>query len=274
MSLAQQPDQPAVLDKLMRASYSIKGAARAVGLDAAVSLANAAEEQLERARLGHIPVTPELIDALLAASDLFQRIGAAASMGLAAPADTLVTACAERVALSSAGGVFETPRAATADFDETAEPTGVAQPSTVEPAVSVPLLASEDDRVLRIRAGQLSRLVALSGELVVESGQMHILAAAQQRMRVKQLQIADLLADLQQLIAAQPAAYALHSGIQAMRMQLNDLRVSSTDWSQQFEQHARRKEDLSMRRLGYRRARCCRVAGDHGHRDGKLQTKQ
>jgi two-component system sensor histidine kinase and response regulator WspE len=234
LALEREPDQPALLDRLMRASHSVKGAARAVGLDSAVALAHAAEDQLERARRRQILVGPDLVDALLAASDLIQRIGVAVSSGGEPPADETLLGCAMRITQTGLASLVH-PTGSEADGEGSA-----AAPRATRQA-------AEEDRVVRIRATQLSRLVALSGELVVETGRQGLLAAAQQRMRRQQAGIADLLDELQQSMAALPGGHAQRSRMDTLRKRLNDLRASNATWSDDFEQHARRKEDLSLR---------------------------
>lgn len=243
-----RPDQLDVLDKMMRGAHSLKGAARAVGLDAAVSLAHAVEDQLERARHGRLRIGPDLIDALLAASDLLKRYGTAASASMGLPDDTVVRACGERItrigldsAMPSAG------QARPAAWQAPPSPSSSESALPDDTRVSPTATAADEGRVLRIRATQLSRLVALSGELVVQSRQTHALAAGQQRMREKQLALADLLDTLQQMAATQPLAPAIRGRIQESRLRLNDLRVAASQWAEQFDAHALREEDLSLR---------------------------
>ncbi len=238
LALEREPDQPALLDRLMRASHSVKGAARAVGLDSAVALAHAAEDQLERARRRQILVGPDLVDVLLAASDLIQRIGVAVSTGGEPPADEEVLGCAARITQTGLASLVHPPAAAAEGGpleSDGADPSRGSRPPI------------EAERVVRIRATQLSRLVALSGELVVETGRQGLLAAAQQRMRRQQAGIADLLDELQQSMATLPGSAAQRSRLEELRKRLNDLRAGNAAWSDDFDQHARRKEDLSLR---------------------------
>lgn len=252
--LEQEPDRPDhrdLLDQMMRAAHSLKGAARAVGLDAAVSLAHVTEDQLERARQDNLRISPDLIDALLAASDLLKRYGSAVATGAGLPDEALARACGERITRAGVDSAFQPAGdaaaagrlapAADAPFDP------ALQAGPARDAASPSAASAEDGRVLRIRAAQLSRLVALSGELVVQSRQSHGLTASHQRMRDKQLALADLLDNLQQFAATQPNATAFNSRIQEVRLRFNDLRVAASQWSEQFETHARREEDLSLR---------------------------
>lgn len=65
---------PERIEPLMRAAHSIKGAARLVGLDHAVTLAHAMEDVLSAAQKGTLTLTSGHIDALLRGNDMFGRM--------------------------------------------------------------------------------------------------------------------------------------------------------------------------------------------------------
>ena len=62
------------LEPLMRAAHSIKGAARIVGLDVAVTLAHAMEDVLSAAQQGKLRLGTVHVDALLRGNDIFLRL--------------------------------------------------------------------------------------------------------------------------------------------------------------------------------------------------------
>ena len=64
---------PEVIDPLMRAAHSLKGAARIVGLDAAVRVAHAMEDCFVAAQKGKLVLQPEHVDILLRGVDLWSR---------------------------------------------------------------------------------------------------------------------------------------------------------------------------------------------------------
>ena len=74
LALEKDPNQPRRLEALMRAAHSIKGAARIVGVDAAVRVAHALEDCFVAAQKGAITLTSEAVDVLLAGVDALQRI--------------------------------------------------------------------------------------------------------------------------------------------------------------------------------------------------------
>ncbi|MBU3671162.1 MAG: hybrid sensor histidine kinase/response regulator [Sinobacteraceae bacterium] len=254
LSLEKQPDQPELIDRLMRASHSIKGAARAVGLDAAVVLAHAAEDQLERARRGQVLISPDLVDALLAAGDFFQRIGAAAAASTPPPNDEAVLDCAERINQAGLQAAVQSSGNLVVPVERKALPPQTsdeaAAVSTTAKTAAPTRTAGDDERTVRIRAGQLSRLVAMSGELVVETSQHRYLAKEHQRLRIKLLNIADSLDTLQQTIATAAVDGRIRTRVEDLKIQLNDVRVANSMWSEDHELYLRRKEDLVLRLYG------------------------
>ena len=77
LALEQNPTDASRLGALMRAAHSLKGAARMVGLDAAVRVANELEEAFVAAQEGSLVLLPVHVDVLLRGVDLLHRIAQA-----------------------------------------------------------------------------------------------------------------------------------------------------------------------------------------------------
>ena len=73
LALEKDPNQPKRLEALMRAAHSIKGAARIVGVEAAVQVAHAMEDCFVAAQKGAIALTSDAVDVLLGGVDALQR---------------------------------------------------------------------------------------------------------------------------------------------------------------------------------------------------------
>lgn len=71
---AEADPEPEKIEPLMRAAHSIKGAARIVGLPAAVTLAHAMEDVLSAAQHGKIRPAAGHVDLLLKGNDIFQTL--------------------------------------------------------------------------------------------------------------------------------------------------------------------------------------------------------
>jgi len=74
IKVAKEPT-PELLEALMRAAHSIKGAARIVGLHQLVGLAHTIENVLIAGQRSEVVFYPKLIDALLAGNDVFKNLG-------------------------------------------------------------------------------------------------------------------------------------------------------------------------------------------------------
>lgn len=145
-----------LLESLMRAAHSIKGAARIVGLEAAVSLAHAMEDLLISAQRKELTLTPLRIDGLLQGSDFFLRASKSSPSEIAAQLESESAAAARVTAylqqLRDAGQdpILTGP---TLNSDNKSRPV----PNT-----------SRADGVVRILAENLTKLTGLSGECLIE----------------------------------------------------------------------------------------------------------
>src|SRR6202048_5357683 len=77
LALEQNPTDASRLGAMMRAAHSLKGAARMVDLDAAVSVTHELEDVFVAAQNGLLVLRPEHIDLLLRGVDLLHRIAQA-----------------------------------------------------------------------------------------------------------------------------------------------------------------------------------------------------
>jgi len=247
LELESHPGRTTAIEPLMRAAHSVKGAARVVGLDTAVALAHAMEDQFERVRQGVLQLGPDLIDALLAATDHIQRIGSGA-----APSDaTLLEATARITALGASSAAQRHGGAARSSL--AAAPVTAADPSVSTAATptgatdSRAAAAGDDERVLRVRAGQISRLLGLAGESLVETDRLRELAPLLAGIRWGHANLADLLDELELRLGSLPRHSAAGQGLNALRTKLQDVRQASAAWFDSFEGHTRRSEQLSAR---------------------------
>jgi two-component system sensor histidine kinase and response regulator WspE len=129
LELEQDGSRSQWYEPLMRAAHSIKGAAKIVGLDAAVPLAHAVEDYFVAARDGRVIITSAAVDVLLAGLDALQQLTQLDTT----PDAELGRATAERIGQLAAGGreAAEPPRAAK-------QPVAASSPATDVAAFSVP----------------------------------------------------------------------------------------------------------------------------------------
>jgi len=77
LALERAPDDASRVDEMMRAAHSIKGAARVVGVEPAVSVAHVMEDCFVAAQKGTLTLTPADVDVLLRGVDLLGKISEA-----------------------------------------------------------------------------------------------------------------------------------------------------------------------------------------------------
>jgi two-component system sensor histidine kinase and response regulator WspE len=159
-----RPDQ---LEMCMRAAHSLKGAARIVGLAVGVRVAHAMEDCFVAAQKGELTLDRGLIDLLLVGTDLLARISHTAEADIPQWDGDKKAGVDEWLASLAAALAGETRT-----VPETAR-TEASRPGTELSLEAAQEIASRDrrasDRVLRVTAENLNRLLSLAGESVVES---------------------------------------------------------------------------------------------------------
>jgi len=162
LALEDNPVATDQLEALMRAAHSIKGGSRVVELDAAVQIAHVMEDCFVAAQKGKIILNSDHIDVLLQGVDMISQIAEAAGEGAAEwlaerqeEIHHLLTALEKRKG--------RVPQAVKKAFtDETP-----ALPGTEEKPAQ--LLSGEKDRMVRVTAAKIERLMGLGGEVVVNA---------------------------------------------------------------------------------------------------------
>ncbi len=272
------------LEALMRAAHSLKGAARIVGITAAVEVAHAMEDCFVAAQRGDLAIGRQHIDRLLEGVDLLAQIartpegelekwtGPARATAFieklqtsfveelepvaAEVADLALVECAPEPAIA----VVATPKS-----EAIQRPTVPAEPAVCTAAAPAQALAAEmaaapsleSDRVLRVTADHLNRLLGLAGEARVEARWLDPFSRSLQRLKRMH---ADLTRSLD----------ALHDSLAAVRLdehsqgRLSEVRSKASQCRQflgerlvELETFDRRTSNLS-RRL-YDEAVACRM---------------
>lgn len=156
LALERDHAAPAHLEACMRAAHSLKGAARIVDLDQGVRVAHAMEDCFVAAQKGRITLLQPHIDLLLEGVDLLTQLAVSATDNGAPAAQSRTDVDDWLAAMASLVGAHGT----------------AASPDTNQRPVAPP--ASTDareapDRVLRVTADSLDRLLGLASESLVES---------------------------------------------------------------------------------------------------------
>ena len=173
LALERDPHALAQLEAAMRAAHSLKGAARIVGLSAGVDVAHAMEDCLTRAQHGGARLQKDEIDVLLGGMDLLSAIARLPEAEIATAADRYQGAIADFLAATTA-------------IAHRAESAAPAETTVAEAAPRPEPAAERNDRVLRVTAENLNRVLGLAGEARV--GSRWIKPFAQSLLRIKRLQ--------------------------------------------------------------------------------------
>ena len=262
LAIEELERSPETVESMMRAAHSLKGAARIVGLDPAVRVAHALEDVFVAAGKGTFRVKPEHADRILAGIDFLSAI--AKSDDALAPVsewpiraerlvDELGTMVADRATVQTQTpptGPAETPPdmpgGTSAAASAPAPATGV---KPAEPPPTAPRPAEQADRVVRVSADSLTRLVGLAGESLVETRQLRPFVDSLLQLRASEVDICDAIAALDEKLKAGDIAVpgTITAMLTTIRERSDAGLASLTRHVEDFESFARRNEDLSNR---------------------------
>ena len=262
---------PAALESLMRAAHSLKGAARIVGLDAAVRVAHALEDNFVAAQRGEFAIGTSHVDLMLKAVDLLARIASLSEESAGAwqeEHEALVAATVEGLAgLRTVAEPLEviTEEAAseplplplppfpheggedqTGGSELTVPQKGGGDQREAAPAVpTVPAVPEAPGRVVRVSAESLSRLMGLAGESLVQARQLRPFVEALVTLRSRQ----DALFETLQAIEERRASGSGNLEELLGRAKAEAIRCIEglNRETEAFDDYARRGEDLAGR---------------------------
>ncbi len=281
LALETQGGTPEVVEPLMRAAHSFKGGARIVGLAAGEQIAHALEDVFVAAQRGKLALGPEHIDVLLASVDLLAAATRLEEAGVAAWTAEHEASIAARVAelnaiergtWKPAAGSTPQPPAPVEKADEAppaetkqvkrprnarrrkAEPPAP-QPSAPAAAAQAPVTAAEaapvetTDRVVRVSAENLNRLMGLAGESLVQARQLRPLVDSLAAVRSTHTRLWEALQQLDESLAlvSGPNGDEARERLVASKHVAHHCLELLDQRGDRLEEHARRGEDLSER---------------------------
>lgn len=257
LALERDPTAAEPLQASMRAAHSLKGAARIVGLDSGVGIAHAMEELLVDAQGRSAPLARARIDALLRGVDLLARMAELSEIELAPWANA-----AHREAVDYQRALQELLAGADAAPAAEAERPGAPAAAAAErrepgPGAQAAQEAQAGERVLRLTAASVERLLGLASESLVESRGMKPLARDMLRLKRLQQDALRRLDALRDALGPQDSRPAALDALLALQDRLAQGQQMLTRQLLDLELLDRRAGDLS-RRL-YDEALACRM---------------
>ena len=267
LAMERHPGTRQSWDVLMRAAHSLKGAARIVNLQGAVRVAHALEDCLAAAQQGCLQLRQNETDLLLRGVDLVLKL---AKPSHAAVADREVEHGEEiQDLLDSLRGLLsitetpvhpDTPRAAVVEPIFPSAPatpthpqytalTVTHQPPAAEAsAVPSPVHGHEaSERVVRLNAENLNRLLGLAGESLVESRWLRPFADSLQRLRRQQMDLSERLEELRSHLHDANLSERAEEKLTELFHKVADCQQFLTDRMQELDTFDRRSAHLSQR---------------------------
>jgi len=226
LALERDPSVGA-LEAMMRAAHSLKGAARIVGLEVAVRVAHVMEDCFVAAQKRTIVLKAEATDCLLHAVDLFHRIAQTPESEVGRL--TKEQAPAIEVLLRALGAITQG-----------SSPAGVVSEGARE--VSPPT-----ERVLRVTATNLNRLLALAGESLVESRWLTPYVASLLRLKRQQWRLSRTLELLSEALGPQLRNESLAARLREAEQQAAACLQAVAERHAELETYSRRSANLSDR---------------------------
>ncbi|KNE27868.1 hybrid sensor histidine kinase/response regulator [Achromobacter spanius] len=274
LALEHDPTSAAQLEACMRAAHSLKGAARIVDLHPAVRIAHAMEDCLVAAQEGRLRLQADDIDALLLGTDLLQRV-ATPGAELGGEIDDLVVrlsnACAAPkvpatpAVSASAFALARPPRPS--DFlppivriKDTPAPTSAPTPTSPAPPTarrSSDQGIFEGERVLRVTADTLNKLLGLSSETLVESHWVGPFGASMLRLRRLQAGAAQALDGVRGALAGQYVDARVQAALDDAQRIVEQCQQELTQRTNEVDEFGWRMSHLAQRL--YDTALACRM---------------
>ena len=261
LALEKDPTAAERLESLMRAAHSIKGAARIVQLDAAVTLAHAMEDCFVAAQEAKIILGADAVDVLLQGVDTLTYIAQAPETE--AWLGEHATEMGELVDAIQAIGRGESPPPVAkkeAEPDQTEETPQEEPPPPPEPPAPAPPAEAQEpepqdtasqapssrDRVVRITAANLDRLMGLTGECLVEAGWLPPFADSMLRLKNTQFKLSGQLERLQEKLDEQTGG-SPQAHLAEARQRMGECRDILSGCLNDFELFSRRLQNLTER---------------------------
>lgn len=258
LALERTPAMPELLERLMRAAHSLKGAARLVNLSGAVQVAHAMEDCLVAAQQGALRLGRREIDVLFQGVDLLAQLSKRSEGDIAAWEGDC--AAGIQAFLKAAAALLKPAAASPAAPAEPPPPTLPASgdlpvilpipEAAPEEGVSTALAANRNeaaDRVVRLAAESLNRLLGLAGESLVESRWLRPFTDSLQGLKRQQDELGGKLELLRQSLEKGASAESIENDFRDLFQLLAHSQHSLVERMQELDAFDRRSAHLSHR---------------------------
>jgi two-component system, chemotaxis family, sensor histidine kinase and response regulator WspE len=267
LALEQNPTDASRLGALMRAAHSLKGAARMVDLDAAVVVANELEEVFVAAQAGSLVLLSEHVDVLLHGVDLLQRIAQTPNGKM----ETEKSGGADGVQqfirdldkvravepFEAVKGIVESPQSEDTNVYRSLPSISQTEAAIVSPPNEVNDVPPKHQRFLRVTPENLNRLLALTGESLVESRRLVPFSKSLLRLKREHNELAQILDRIRESLSREKLNEQAEAQVAQARVQLVRCREDLSKRLLELEEFHKRSANLSHRL--YDEALACRM---------------
>jgi len=272
LAIERGESSPSILETLMRAAHSIKGAARIINIPAGVRVAHAMEDCFVAAQKGTQQIGRKEVDRLLRGVDLLAQIakiteaeipdwekkrareisGFLASLldgdeALPAPAPE----AKPPASVPLPEPVAPPPPPPSAALLQTVPPTAVPERPEVEPEIvdtkPRPPASEDTERVLRLNAENLNRLLGLAGESLVEARWIRPFADSMNRLKRMQSDLHETLEGLRESLNDQQLPARATEKLQSAVQRATECRTYLGDRLLELDMFDRRCVQLTHR---------------------------
>jgi two-component system, chemotaxis family, sensor histidine kinase and response regulator WspE len=244
LSLETNSQSEETLKALMRAAHSIKGAARIISLDVVVNLAHWMEDCFMAAQSQMVTLGSDQIDVLLQGVDLLQALSKVEEAELSSwLAERMgeFEICGGAIVALLAPDVGDRPSSSLVTVDRTS----VIDPNNRQEQVVLEATATPSERVVRVTAENLNRIMGLAGESLVEANWLQPFADSFTALKSRHSELAKLLETIQTELANTPINSQSQQAIDTARRKAQECREILTDRLGELELYARRTTNLS-----------------------------
>lgn len=225
LALESNTQSAQALETLMRAAHSIKGAARIVSLDAVVNLAHVMEDCFVAAQNKTITLNSNQVDALLQGVDLLQGITQVSNSDLpnwlvsnqavfastqvdiaailnpqAIPLPVEQTVKKREEILPITAPVNNTPEVVTEDILSSSSVAVQERPDKPDKTATASEQTAPQDRVVRVSAENLNRIMGLAGESLIEANWLQPHADSMTALKWRLVELSRTLEQLQEVL--------------------------------------------------------------------------
>ncbi|HEY9051983.1 MAG TPA: hybrid sensor histidine kinase/response regulator, partial [Gammaproteobacteria bacterium] len=249
--LEENPDDIRQLEKLMRSSHSIKGAARMVNIDTVVKLAHAMEDCFVAAQSLKIRIDEKCTDIIFQSIDLLKQISSLAANEIApwtSRNSQLVASAIHRLHELRDSKLMNDVSAPSQDSAMQQMPVNTTGPTHENPSPAATAVVDKKtvtDSTVRVSSKRINRLMGLAGELSVTSGWIRHHTDSMLTLKKKHNEMLDSIDRLRTVLEQHKLTDLEHNLIESLQHRAEQYRDSLSSQLLNLDEFDRRSNTLT-----------------------------